>query len=101
MITVGQKLYSTNRRTGDTMEHEVTKVGNKYFYCGRNKFDLNTLYEVCDFMPAQLYVSKQALSDKIEADKLFQHVRKKFDWAMVNTYTLNQLRRIHAIINEP
>lgn len=82
----------------------VTSVGSKFITVERGyntiKFDMegNQVTQYCrDY---RLYVSKQDIIDEIELDKLSSKIRRKFEGYGRCDFTLDQLRRIDAIINE-
>ncbi len=94
----------------DILEKVVLKKGRKYFYVGNTgeteirrmfKFSLEDMTEVTEYSPDwELYLSKQDIIDKEEKKKLILNIRSVFDrWSSVDL-TLDQLRRIHAIISE-
>ncbi len=116
LIKVGSTVYlkpiNNAARYGrkDILEKVVLKKGRKYFYVGNTgeteirrmfKFSLEDMTEVTEYSPDwELYLSKQDIIDKEEKKKLIFNIRSVFDrWSSVDL-TLDQLRRIHAIISE-
>lgn len=65
-IEVGQIVYFENDTT-----MVVEKVGSKYFYTGRFKFDIETLRNESDYS----YKIKQAFLSKEEVDKYKEYNR--------------------------
>ena len=100
---VGQILYMPNN--GVLQETTVIKVGRKYFYCdpGRygseDKFHLETWRRVGSFNVA-LYASRQTYEEDQEADSIFRELSGIFSYSRGDKFSLDQLKRIEAIIEE-
>ncbi|MDR4910655.1 MULTISPECIES: beta barrel domain-containing protein [Bacillus] len=115
-IKVGATVYlkpvNNAARYGrkDILEKNVLKKGRKYFYVGNTgetetrrmfKFSLEDMTHVTEYSADwELYLSKQEIIDQEEKKKLIFDIRSVFDrWSSVDL-TLDQLRRVHAIISE-
>lgn len=116
MINVGTPVFlkpvNDAARYGrkEVLEKTVLKKGRKYFYVGNTgetesrrmiKFSLESMIQVTDYSADwELYLSTQEILDKEEKQKLMFDIRSAFDrWSSVDL-TLDQLRRVHAIISE-
>jgi len=107
-IEIGQPLYRqmTGRYSnGEIKEYIVEKIAKKYIYLKDNeryKIQKDTLKYVCENYSQQnfqLYESKQEILDINEKNKLFELIRKSFDWSgNINNFSLEQLREINKII---
>lgn len=109
-LEVGQKIFIQsldNRRGADTelKECTVTKVGKKYFevdsfYMGR--FFLDTLFQDGKGYSAgyRAYLTRQDYEDEQEATKLVDELRKVFGGYGRPKFSLYQLQRIKAIVDE-
>lgn len=101
-ITIGQVLYRNNRTS--IKEYTVTSIGKKYFYCDdddKRPYSLITLdYKSKEYSQHnyQLYLTVKEIEDENRTRKLFSECKAAFT-GYVNTFTLPQLERIHAIIN--
>jgi hypothetical protein len=118
-LKVGQKVYlllsgNKARYLKDAPiekrieEHVVKKVGRKYFETweeGRNfstvKFYIDSRRQVTDYTEDYaLYETKEEIYEMVERNRLQAQVRKTFrDWTDTGL-TLDQLKRIDAIIQE-
>jgi hypothetical protein len=108
-IVVGMTVYlkpinNAARRSKDVQEGIVSKVGRKYFEVEgfyRTKFSIDELIEVSEYAPDwKVYLSKQELLDEQEFENLLRDIRLFFsNYGKVNL-TLDQLRKIKAIISE-
>ena len=108
--TVGQVLWVVERAwRGKTCGYNcsVSKVGRKYFTVKSDpehissgaRFHNDTWNEDCNTnYPLTLYENEQEYSEKIEKDKLESEMRYFFTY---NKISLDQLRRIKKIIDEP
>ncbi len=109
-VFVGQALYREMFNGRDKSEgiraYTVSKIGRKYFYLAEcDQFPIskeNLKYEDKVYSQAsfQLYKTKQEILDRQEKDKLFEKIRKNFDWSvMIKNYTLEQLREVVRILS--
>lgn len=117
-ITKGMKVtlvdhgWSSRDKTA-VSEETIEKVGNKYFYLagvGRlnsARFDVETLREVVDVGAPRrrCYLSLQEYEDQKELTRLNEKMNKQFgsSWSSSSErveLTLDQLRRINAIVEE-
>ena len=98
-------------RTEDKIEEvKVLSIGRKYFVCGESiaskwkqtKYDLETWREVSDYAPDHcLYESLQERADEREKFGILDDLKATFGgWGRRGNLTLDQLRRIKAIIEE-
>ncbi len=103
-IKVGQIVWvyaHDGRKHSSLTNKEVTSVGRKYFQIGRDKFSLEDLSEVKNYgYPDQVYLTQQERLDEEEADRLEGKIRQSFPSYGGPKFTLDQLRRIAAIIDE-
>lgn len=108
---VGQKVWLAGvvRHVHKGLKEQVVvKVGRKYFEVGDHmndsrtiKFHLDTLRQVIDSSPwYALYFNEQDYHDEQERYRLQSEIRRAFDHFRSLDFTLDQLRRIHAIIRE-
>jgi hypothetical protein len=85
-------------------EDEVVKIGSKYFYlgnCRENKFSIQTLKAIDNVCSNyRVYLSMQDIYDEHEFNELHNLIRKFFDVYNGLPLSLDQLRRIKAIIDE-
>ncbi|MFG6393821.1 MAG: hypothetical protein K1W24_06500 [Lachnospiraceae bacterium] len=118
----GQTVYielTGNASRGKTPEQcieewEITSVGRKYIKAGRRfngtiwretKFEYRENYgkfvqktDCCiDYI---LYTTRQEIEERIERDKLFNEIRRRFERNLKNDISLEQLREIHGILSE-
>lgn len=108
---VGQPVWLTGLQrhmSRELIKHVVVKVGRKYFEVGLDmndprpvKFHLDTFREATKYSPLYaIYLNEQDYYDEQERNKLIGKIRNAFNhWGSMD-YTLDQLRRIHAIIQE-
>ncbi|MBW2637301.1 MAG: hypothetical protein JRC86_07250 [Deltaproteobacteria bacterium] len=115
---VGQRVYLSeigyNNRPepGGLQALEVVRVGRKYFYTGPAKdsnkrcrelaWHIDTWGENTDYISrCTLYSSVQEFDDVQEGRALQHALRESFGrWSRQDQSTLDQLRRIKAIIDE-
>lgn len=107
---VGQTvIISGDRRYPDGNKVTVSKVGRKYvtvknnwgerqFYAdGREDY---LVEKITYGSPAALYPSEEAFQNATERARLREKMRRTFDWSSRTKLTLEQLKRIDAIIEE-
>lgn len=106
-MKVGQKVYVKYLDRGrynpqDIQEATISKIGRKYFEL--NEFRHSRLYldsfieDGGQYSPRyKVYVSKQAIVDEEESDKLFKTISLRFGY-FKNPYTLEQLRKVADIL---
>ena len=106
-IQVGQTIWlrrASTHGTREPIEAVVETVGKKYFTLvdrPREKYDLETLKQVVDSNYKNVvYLSLQTILDEDEFAKLSDEVRKPFQYYGNPKLTLDQLRRIKAILDE-
>lgn len=109
-ITVGQKVWIVAERHPakklEIYEGEVIKLGRKYVYIKSErhveyKFNLNTKVESTPSnYRAKLYLSKQAYEDDLEYHDNINELRKLFGRFVKPDVSLDQSRKILAILNE-
>lgn len=110
---VGQTVYlksdGNNARYGVKIkECKITKVGRKYYEVGEEnskyfnvKFKIEGNDQVTEYSADwKLYFSQQEILDEEEYNATMSLLRSKFDRWGVKEFTLDQLRRIKAIIVE-
>lgn len=108
-IEVGQKVWLVefNRRAGrephEPLEATVKKVGRKYFELENNwmgRFHVSTLlHDGGGYSPrARVYLNIQEYIDQKEASDLYSELRQHFTNYDSKKLTLDQLRKIKAII---
>ena len=105
-MEVGQKVYlDGNGTVAGIQEYEIKSIGRKYFYIWRDnnertikKYNIESLREVNDFKPADIYFDRQKLSDSLEYRVLSNELGTVFNWRNIGNLTLDQLRQIKAII---
>ena len=114
-VTIGQTVYlapsdnKIRRGAPQIVEGTIITVGKKY-YTIKTKYDLHHEYKFgmedlkqqTDYSPDYyLYFDKQELLDDKEAAALRKKFSRFFEWSGKQTrLTLDQLRRIDAIISE-
>lgn len=85
-------------------EGVVEKIGNKYFYLkgwSREKFSIEDMMNVTEYCKDwKVYINKQKIYDKVEYSELLSNIKSKFDLWSNTKFTLDQLRRINAILKE-
>lgn len=112
-MQVGDKVYlkavgnlARHRKEVFIKEAEISKVGRKYFEVGEGhkplKFHIEDSKQetggyIADW---ELYFSEQEILDEEEFKKLSWEIKSKFDTYGKVQLTLDQLRRIKAIITE-
>lgn len=110
-IKVGQDIWYRvygRRMGGDGLLHKstVSKVGKKYFeiadlYGERFFIDSLTNDGKGYSSSCQAYLSEQDRLDEVEVASLSQFLRNKVGQYGLAPFSLDQLRRIKAIIEEP
>lgn len=90
-----------------TWEVEVITVSKKYitvdFNGTKEKFDIDFDYQQkvsrgeSDY---KLYMTREEVLNRIKANQLHSSIKSKFEGCGNKKYTLNQLERIMAILNE-
>ena len=107
---VGQAVVVVeNQRRGNVYHTTVAKIGRKYitiagswgqqFYVSDPKAPY--LVEKSIYGAASLlYPSEDAYQQAVEKSALEKQIRNAMDWPYISRYTLDQLRRIKAIIDE-
>lgn len=106
-MEVGQTVWVTGGfgRNNKIEADVIEKIGNKYFYLvgdmDQRKFDLKTLRQVSEHnYPVQVYLSLEDYQSKVEEATLSDKIKKVFQGYGRLPLTLDQLRRIDAIISE-
>jgi len=110
-MQVGQKVYlepigDQSRISSEILECEVLKVGRKFIYinAGRRemKFHTDTLRQVTRYSPDwQIRFSLQEIEDEKEFNNLHSQLESAFRYGSRDKFTLDQLRQIKRIIDEP
>ena len=87
-IEVGQKLWDCQLK-----EFEVSKIGSTYFECAgmRGRFFIETLKQDSQFCPFHLNINREVVLVNIQRAKLFDTLRKSFEWHQKNEFSLQQL----------
>ena len=112
---VGQTLYSLN--VGNAARNceqiltpvIVTKVGRKYFTAqpdgksyGARDFHLGSWHQKTEYLAdSELYANPQEWEDKKAASDIARRILYEFDLFKKPRQTLDQLRRIASILDEP
>lgn len=111
-LGVGGKAYLNpqgNNKSREIKKVYIKSIGRKYFevWDGQNKysrvkFHLDSLREVSEYMPywAFHFTDVEILENR-EATSLKNKIGLHFGTFSRNNLTLDQLRRIHAILEEP
>lgn len=110
-LEVGQTVYlkpfgNNVRYNKEIKEDVITKVKRKYFQVGEGyrplKFIIEDMKQETGGYLAEwkIYFSKQEILDEEEFEKLSREIKNKFDGYGKVDLTLDQLRRIKAIISE-
>lgn len=109
---VGDKVWLVAPKSRNTdpqkppTEHEVIKVGSKYFQVkgsynnivhldlltGQEKGDLN--YKI------YAYPTLEEILIEWEREELMSKIREQFHWQNTNKFTIEQLRKINEIISQ-
>lgn len=110
-LEVGQKLwiivpeYRNQAPPNDPKETVITKIGRKYFEVDAARdvrFDIETLRDTRDAnYKYLLYLTLQEILDEREQAQLQDKIGKAFSWMSIKRHSLDQLRRINQIIEEP
>ncbi len=98
-MKVGDKIYLVEKHFG-VVEHEISKVGRKWFYAGtRLRFGIKTRREdvFATGMSRYAYLSLQEIEDKQEENKLYEFINEKFRYYN-GKMSLENLRKIEQII---
>jgi len=106
-MEVGQKVYvNSNGTVNGIREYEIKSIGRKYFYIWHDnsertikKCSIESLSEVDDFRPADIYLDRQKLSNSLEYRALSDELERVFNWRNIGNLTLDQLRQIKRIID--
>lgn len=115
-LKLGQKAFlkpiNNAARYGnkEIKEVEIVKIGRKYFFVGKEgetnerlmtKFNIEDRKQTSNYSPDwQFYFSKQEILDEEEEKELTSKIKRKFDTWEKTGLSLDQLKRIHSIINE-
>lgn len=107
---VGQTVVIVEKqRRGAVYQTTVAKIGRKYVTTAGNwgkQFYVNNpkdsyLVEKSIYGAASLlYPSEEIYQQAVEKSTLEQQIRRSLDWPHISKLTLDQLRRIKAIIEE-
>lgn len=107
-MEVGQQIFlktqnNRARYTGSQItETTVTKVGRKYFWVEelpRTKFYKESMEEVTDYcVDYKAYIDKVAIEDELEKTALEQKIRTSIGNFGRTEITLEQLRKIDAVL---
>lgn len=98
---VGETLYSFHGPV------TVTSVGRKFFEAndgtGRpDKYQLSDWRLVSNYSSARLYETQQEVQDVKDFHEVAAKIRQRFNtWGSEHGCTLDQLRRIKSILDEP
>lgn len=103
-VFVGQKVWHLGFRSIAPEETTITKVGLKYFEIdkSRGKYDLESLRQVSESSnyAGQVYLTLQEILDKKEKEELESKLKKAFSSFHKLPFTVDQMRRLVAIIEE-
>ena len=106
-MEVGHKVYLKDQHSNkEPQEHDIVRVGRIYFYTTTGltsreyKIEINTLRCV-DCWRNKVYLSMQDYLDEQEYSSTLRHIERKIGRAYGNNITLDQLRQIKRIIDEP
>ncbi|WP_426453822.1 hypothetical protein ACP26L_15610 [Paenibacillus sp. S-38] len=102
-MQVGQKVFlrPIGGRTRDAKDAVITRVGRKYFEVGRLKFLIENKLEVSECGPNwMVYLDEQELKDEQEMLDIGRELGILFGSYGRPKLTLDQLRRIKAIVYE-
>lgn len=104
-IVYGKPGVNESRRNKEILEGTIEKVGNKYidvkFGYREFKYYIEDLKQKTEYTTDfYLYLNKQEIQDEEESSLLTKDIKRKFDgWGKIDL-SLDQLRRIKAIIDE-
>ena len=100
-LEVGQKLYS-EIKGGQIKTHIVSKVGKKYFEVenDRSRYHLENFLADSEWTRTQLYIDNKELENKIELKILMDSIRLRFSGYGTKDLSLDQARKIKAILEE-
>ena len=107
-LEVGQKLYSYSfDKEGNRIqkEHIITKLGRKFLEVGQYNgryFVQNLKNEEFNprYNPEYLFVSEVALMEWLELKECMEIIKKRFSGYGIKDLTLDQARKIKAILEE-
>lgn len=111
-IKVGTKVFveSTRGQSAEVRDGVISKVGRKYFevtvaaggnYTYVAKFHIDSLREVTKYSPrCALHFSMQEIEDRKERNGATLLLTKAYSSGAFSNLTLDQLRRIRAIMEE-
>jgi len=111
-MEVGQKVYlkpTIYNRGIRQQEYEIKSIGRKYIHVWQNKreysvikFDKVTLKQQGNSsFDWELYLSLQDIEDDKELNSLHLAIENTFRYGSRDKFTLDQLRHIKRIIDEP
>lgn len=103
-IRIGDVLkYLPSRKGAELIEAEITKIGNKYFYCKihgkETKFELQTGKEVTDYMGGSLWIDDGSYQEYLELVDLKTKVRDAIRNLDLSKFTTEQLQNILNQLN--
>lgn len=113
-MKIGDKVFlsptgNNCRRGSETKEMYIQKIGGKYLWIwdGKNnynpiQFHKETFRQVTEYSPGwELYFELQEILDVEERSRLSESIYKHLGrYTISNKYSLDQLRRINAILEE-
>jgi hypothetical protein len=109
-IKQGMEVFLRGKNNGRLTEnHKVlkgtlTKIGRQYYTVKAGyeyKFDKETLEEKSEYgVSFDLYFSEAAMNDAVEVEELTRKLRGAFNVVPRLSFTLDQLRRVNAILFE-
>ena len=105
-LKVGQTVLviGNQRHTkSELRESEIIKVGSKYFTLdNREQFELETLTHKTIYMPSyKIYLDIKDYDEMIERNQIESQVRAVFGNYGKVKLTLDTLRKIQLLLNEP
>lgn len=104
-LTLGKTLWVVKAHSSEPQEAIITKIGSKYFEIdvdSRAKYCLNSWQqENNSSYKGQVYETLQEILDEREYSKLKNVITRQFQSFHSFPFTLDQVRRIVAIIQEP
>jgi hypothetical protein len=97
--TVGNRARHGGSKIIDTT---ITKLGRKYFQVEalpRTKFEIETMQEVTNYSVDHIaYESRVAIEEELEKTALTDEIRNAFKFYGKPVHTLEQLRKIKAVL---
>lgn len=101
---VGMKVWSVitlNRRNGpDISEQEITKIGRKWIYIGRLKFDADSLWidggKYAN--PGRVYTSLEEYEEQTELAKTFSELRQAIGYTPERGVTVSDLKEVSRLL---